>query len=248
MPRNGSGVYEIPDGTHGVEATTIESAKYNTYVDDVSLDLNLPRPIVAGGTGANNAVDAMEKLHGEISKQIITNFDSDPMYSGSFWAAATVTAGPVINHAFAGIIYKTDDNNMVVQARDASDTTVPGRMYVREKKAGVWGPWKNDGRDIIGDAEGFGSEAGDMFFGIRGVAPNSKFIVNDKKDASGVDDSPIVQQNKTGGATASNNIQGARDDKMRWNLSLGDNTAETGTGNAGSNLTIARYADDGYRS
>ena len=62
MPRDGSGIYHTPPGTDGVPDTTIDSAKYNTNVHDVETDLNAPRPIVAGGTGANNAADAAVNL------------------------------------------------------------------------------------------------------------------------------------------------------------------------------------------
>jgi hypothetical protein len=48
-------MYTYPPGTPGIPDTTIESAKYNGYIADVQQDLNLPRPIVAGGTGANSA-------------------------------------------------------------------------------------------------------------------------------------------------------------------------------------------------
>ena len=54
MPRDGSGVYSQPY-PDVVSGTTIESAKYNGNVNDVEQDLNTPRPIVAGGTGATNA-------------------------------------------------------------------------------------------------------------------------------------------------------------------------------------------------
>src|SRR6186713_451606 len=62
MPRDGSGIYTRPPGTNAVADTTIESTKYNANVADVETDLNAPRPIVAGGTGANNAVDAANNL------------------------------------------------------------------------------------------------------------------------------------------------------------------------------------------
>ena len=196
MPRVGSGIYEIPDGTHGVENTTIESAKYNSYVDDVAIDLNLARPIIAGGTGANNAADALVALKGEQTFQLVTNYDAHLFVSGSFYSTtATGSHAPVDGHAFVGICYTSDPPNvagmppvakdLVIEARDQSDTLNPGRKYVRERRAGVWGAWRNAERDIYGDAEGFSSEAGDMFFGIKGVAPSSKFIINDKKDASG---------------------------------------------------------------
>src|SRR4029077_9987022 len=64
MPRDGSGVYSTPAGTHGTPKTTILSAAYNNNVDDVAVDLNTPRPIVAGGTGAATAAGAMAALGG----------------------------------------------------------------------------------------------------------------------------------------------------------------------------------------
>lgn len=51
MPRDGSGVYSVPPGTRGTPNTTIESAKYNGLLDDLTQDANSARPITAGGTG-----------------------------------------------------------------------------------------------------------------------------------------------------------------------------------------------------
>lgn len=62
MPRNGSGVYSKPAGTTAVPNTTIESAKFNSVVDDLVADANAARPITAGGTGATNAADARDNL------------------------------------------------------------------------------------------------------------------------------------------------------------------------------------------
>lgn len=62
MPRNGSGVYSKPAGTTAVPNTTIESAKYNSTIDDIAADLNLARPVVAGGTGATSKQAAIDNL------------------------------------------------------------------------------------------------------------------------------------------------------------------------------------------
>ena len=67
MPRDGSGVYSTPPGTHGTPNTTILSANYNSNVDDVAADLNTPRPIVAGGTGATTAAGACTAI-GAVAK------------------------------------------------------------------------------------------------------------------------------------------------------------------------------------
>jgi hypothetical protein len=62
MSRNGSGVYSKPAGTTAVSGTTIEAAPFNEVIDDIIDDLNLDRPVVAGGTGASTAADARTNL------------------------------------------------------------------------------------------------------------------------------------------------------------------------------------------
>lgn len=62
MPRDGSNVMSKPAGTAAVSGTTIESAKYNSTIDDIIADLNLARPIVAGGTGSSTAAGARTAL------------------------------------------------------------------------------------------------------------------------------------------------------------------------------------------
>jgi len=62
MARNGSGVYSRPAGTVAVPNTTIESAKFEALVTDIINDLNVPRPISAGGTGSTTAADARTAL------------------------------------------------------------------------------------------------------------------------------------------------------------------------------------------
>lgn len=62
MSRDGSGVYSAPAGTTATSGTTIESAKYNAYVADITADLNAARPVVAGGTGATTKAGAATSL------------------------------------------------------------------------------------------------------------------------------------------------------------------------------------------
>jgi hypothetical protein len=62
MPRDGNGHYFYPPGTPGAPDTTIESGKYNAYIDDMRQDANSPRPITAGGTGASTPQDARTNL------------------------------------------------------------------------------------------------------------------------------------------------------------------------------------------
>ncbi|MET0720664.1 MAG: hypothetical protein ABWY64_07495, partial [Tardiphaga sp.] len=66
MPRLPTGVYEQPF-PDVIPDTTIESAVYNGFVNDIETDLNTPRPIVAGGTGATSAAGALTSL-GAVAK------------------------------------------------------------------------------------------------------------------------------------------------------------------------------------
>lgn len=71
MPRNGANVYSPPPGTLATTLTTIKSPEYNAFVNDLTADANLARPIVAGGTGATNAVSARDNLGLEIGVDIL---------------------------------------------------------------------------------------------------------------------------------------------------------------------------------
>lgn len=62
MPRDGGGVYSKPSGSTAISGTTIESAMFNTLIDDIVADLNAARPITAGGTGATTAAAARANL------------------------------------------------------------------------------------------------------------------------------------------------------------------------------------------
>jgi hypothetical protein len=149
MPRDGSGIYTkpFPDVVTG---TTIQSTVHNGTISDVAQDLNAPRPIVAGGTGANNARDAMTSLQGDVAYQVVTNYDAYAFVSGSFYSAAGATSAPTAN-AFIGQCYTSDPavvppavpagQNMFIEARDVTT----GSKYLRQKTAGVWGTWKSQG-------------------------------------------------------------------------------------------------------
>ena len=164
MPRDGSGIYHRPVGTDGVPNYPIESSKYNAYTADIEQDLNLPRPISAGGTGASNAKDAMVALGGEVAKQLVDNYDSFPFVSGSFSSMSGATSAPVAGHSFQGIAYvnASDPGYVIVEARDINDTVSPSRKYIREKRAGTW---VNSGAWSIEGASQYVLKAGDTMTG-----------------------------------------------------------------------------------
>jgi hypothetical protein len=150
MGRQPDGNYIIPDGTYGAPDQTVYSARYNGWVNDVAATFNLVQPVNKGGTGADNAEAALVNLSGEKATQLVTNYNSHLFYPGSFRSANTagIPGAPVDSHAFAGacylnepLVYPPTNQNLIIEARDESDTTIPGRTYVREKKAGTWGPW-----------------------------------------------------------------------------------------------------------
>ena len=146
MPRDGSQVYSQPE-PNVAPSTTIESAVYNHFTNDVAADLNYPRPIIAGGTGETNAHDAMIALGGEISVQVVTNYDADPIVPGSFYSAVGATSAPNPTYKFSGICHiNVDNNNVTLEAREYIDAITLGKKYVRQKVAGTWQPWVvNDG-------------------------------------------------------------------------------------------------------
>lgn len=115
MPRNGSGVYSAPAGTTGTPNTIIDSAKYNAFVADLTNDLNLARPIVAGGTGATTKSGAQQALDLEPGVDI-------QAYNATLAALAALTL------AADKLIYATGANTLA-----AADLT----SFARTLLAGV---------------------------------------------------------------------------------------------------------------
>jgi hypothetical protein len=219
MPRDGSQIYHIPPGTPGIPNATIGSTPYNGFLGDIEQDLNAPRPIVAGGTGATNAHDAMLALGGEIAGQVVTNYDSFPFVSGSFTSAAGATSAPVAGHSFTGIAYVRDTDYQWIEARD-DQTSI---LWVRQK-GGPWGAWFHD-TDALDTKKV--DRAGDTMTGVLTIATASH--------------SGLFLNSVTGFIDY---VAGQRNGLNRWQIYMPDNAAES-SGNAGSNFSIGRYSDAG---
>jgi len=208
MPRDGSNIYHRPPGTDAVTGTTVASAPYNANVADVEQDLNTPRPIVAGGTGANNADQALQNLSGEKAKQVVTNFDSTSWTPGSFYAATTATNPPVAAHAFAGIAYYANATDFVVEARDITDAA--HTCYNRVMSGGVWGAW------TITNSGSFVLKTGDTMTGpLSASAPNNSFGPG---AAAAVN--TVVQVNGSSNASALTYMSWLKGGTEKWQLGM----------------------------
>ena len=152
MSRDPSGIYSYPDGTRGSPGTTIFSARYNTFLDDLAVTLNTKLPINMGGTNANNADAALKNLSAEKATQLVTDYNTHVWFPGSFRSAAAAPGAPNATSSFAGIAYINEplenpptNENVVVEARDMDSPVKPGLLYTRQKTDGVWSAWNYAG-------------------------------------------------------------------------------------------------------
>lgn len=72
MSRNGAGIYTLPAGSVIANGDTSDAADLNVPLADLEADMNTPRPIVAGGTGADNAADARTNLGAQAADATLT--------------------------------------------------------------------------------------------------------------------------------------------------------------------------------
>ena len=84
MARDGSGIMSWPTGGVAVSGASISSSDYNTFRADLLADLNDPRPVVAGGTGATTAAGARAALGAQALDATLTA-----------WAALSFASGKV---------------------------------------------------------------------------------------------------------------------------------------------------------
>jgi len=197
MPRNpGTGIYTKPY-PDVISDTTIESTVHNGEIADIETDLNTPRPIVAGGTGANNVAQARSNLKAEVAGTQVLNYDSHVFENGSFYSNNGATGQPAARY-FVGTARLLGSDPAQYQTIEvhSSDGTNPQVAYRRQKIAGVWQAWTSLGLVDNGyGASYIGSETADMSFGLGGTAPNSFFFINSEGDVSG---SNIITASKQG--------------------------------------------------
>lgn len=97
MPRNSAGVYSKPAGTTAAPNTTIESAKFNSVIDDIASDLNTVRPITVTGSGATIYRQTRAILYADLDHDADTPAlvygDSDKSYRGVYVKSGASGAG-----------------------------------------------------------------------------------------------------------------------------------------------------------
>jgi hypothetical protein len=168
MPRDGNDLYSKAAGTTAVANETITSTQFNSTIDDIVEDLNAPRPLSAGGTGATSASTARTAL-GVAEKQssktdttanrglIVGGFGiganaasaggdlNTAVYTG-FYRVETDTAstpegdgtGPNGSTCIVGR-FGTEDGQQIFLSRGSTPNNV--RMYVRQMRIETWGAW-----------------------------------------------------------------------------------------------------------
>jgi hypothetical protein len=178
MPRDGSQIYHRPPGTDGIPDTTIESTKYNINVADVEQDLNLPRPIIAGGTGANNSKDARVNLDAEVAMQLVTNYDSQVWEAGSFYSLPGATGAPVSGHTYFGTAFTLNpmSGSMVLEAFALDDGGIDGmpKRYLRIFNGTTWAAWMST--DAAYDAR-YVNVAGDTMSGDLAISKQFPVLI-----------------------------------------------------------------------
>ena len=163
MPRDGSNIYHPVAGCNdSVAFGLIRSRKrQNTTPTSPTFRRAGSQSAIAESWQAAPYAPAAPRMRCSASKprwssKIVTNWDSQIWVPGSFYAASSATgAAPVPGHAFVGQCYSSAMHCRLILlhqsehhsrgARSERRSTVqPGLRYIREKKAGVWGPWNVD--------------------------------------------------------------------------------------------------------
>jgi hypothetical protein len=165
MPRDVNDVYSKPSGTTAVANETITSTQFNSTTDDIVQDLNAPRPLSAGGTGATSASTARTAL--DVAQQQSSTSDTTAgrgLIVGGFGIGGTGVVSTDLNAAvYTGvynvaadtantpdtvgpggstcIVTRYDSTNLQqIFVRRGSTTAIVG-LHIRQLRNGGWGAW-----------------------------------------------------------------------------------------------------------
>ncbi|RWQ41862.1 MAG: hypothetical protein EOS21_11890 [Mesorhizobium sp.] len=170
-----SDVYTLPPGSTATPNTTIESAKFNTLIDDLATAQNAARPVVGGGTGGITAVagnDGLNTQGANIASAATTNLAAATgVYlnitgTTTITAFGTVTAGSERVLTFTGILILTHNATSLILPGAASITTAAGDVATMRSLGG--GNWK-----CVGYLRANGSNPGNSISGTTIVLKQS---------------------------------------------------------------------------
>lgn len=169
MPRNGSGVYSTPAGTTPTNGDDIDAVPFNLLISDISADLNAPRPIASGGTGASSAATARTAFDVAQKQASVTDAtEGRAMLVGAFGlggigavAPANISVAPGVIapgvYSFSSSVSSggpsgvTNGTLTQTQREGAvatqtlivdSNTAVQGQMWWRVYVTGAWQAWR----------------------------------------------------------------------------------------------------------
>lgn len=134
MPYIGD-VYQLPPGSTATPNTTIESAKYNTVLNDLATAQNTARPVLGGGTGGQTAVagnDGLNTKGADIASAGTTNLaNATGVYfnitgTTTITSFGTVAAGAIRQLTFTGILTLTYNATSMILPGAANITTAVG--------------------------------------------------------------------------------------------------------------------------
>lgn len=125
MPRV-NGVYQLLPGVYGVPNEPIASAPYNSQLDDLAKDANDPRPVTAGGTGAQTPGEALTNLGFSAFVKSLVGKTTDILFRAAIGAddAANLTKGTLDKARLPSGLWP--DTGAAVDNQDFDLLTSPG--------------------------------------------------------------------------------------------------------------------------
>ena len=126
MPRDGSGTYSLPAGSKAVSGNEISSSKYNGVLNDIERDMNVPRPVSAGGTGVTSTSDLVDGIFPETSARIYQSDEMDLCRRGYSPIDFNASIDPAVRSQRFDLTKQGTGSNNVIQ----SVCEVPARNAV----------------------------------------------------------------------------------------------------------------------
>jgi hypothetical protein len=117
MPRNPSGQYNLPAGVIVSAGEVIQPSQHNPALQDIAQDLNDPRPIASGGTGATSATAARTSLGAQAAWTEVGPVNTS---SGTAFDVTSLPAGVSEIEIMFDFVSLSGADNILVQLGTAS--------------------------------------------------------------------------------------------------------------------------------